>query len=231
MERSQEEAEERVGFVDILFYHIIYIHMEQLIVIGGAELFDTKEDYYRFLSEYPLDINKKSLWSRKDRIIQACSWKMKCLKIDMPNKQDADYKSWKIWFNKHLELVDTKDLILVWNSLWSTFLIKYLSENNIDGHISQLHLACPMFNGKCLYPTYAGTKDFDINENLLNNISSQVWDIHIYHSKDDSCVPYSHSERLVEKLSIAKLHTFQDRDHFLQPAFPELLNNIGIYTR
>jgi len=203
--------------------------MQQLIVIWGGEVFDNNDDYYRFLIEYTVDKDTSKRMSWKDRIIQACSRKMKCFKPHMPCWLNADYKSWKIWFEKYLAFLDNDWLILVWNSLGSTFLIKYLSENRVPVVIDQLHLACPMFNGKCLNPTYAWIRDFDIDESLLDNITSQVSTIHVYHSEDDTCVPYTHSKRLVWILSSATLHTFTDRDHFLQPAFPELLNNIGMY--
>jgi pimeloyl-ACP methyl ester carboxylesterase len=51
-------------------------------------------------------------------------------------------------------------------------------------------------------------------------------EIFIYHSTDDTTVPYSHSEKIKSYLPKAKLITFTNRGHIRQQEFPELLENI-----
>ena len=65
---------------------------------------------------------------------------------------------------------------------------------------------------------------FDTNR--ISNIEQQVEQIVLYHSKDDPSVPYASAERLSQMLLSAKLFTFEDRGHFGQDEFPELLENI-----
>ena len=68
--------------------------------------------------------------------------------------------------------------------------------------------------------------DFTFNHQNIKNITAQVNKVFIYHSKDDTVVPYSHAIRLKELLPQSKLILFEDRWHFKQENFPELLENI-----
>ena len=68
--------------------------------------------------------------------------------------------------------------------------------------------------------------DFSFNPIYISNIPAQTEKIFLYHSKDDTTVPYSQAERLSKLLPSAKMLTFQDRGHFKQENFPELLENI-----
>lgn len=67
-----------------------------------------------------------------------------------------------------------------------------------------------------------GINDFE----NLTNITNKTEKIFIYHSKDDSVVPYAHAEKYLEYLPSAQLNAFEDRGHFLQEEFPELIENI-----
>ena len=45
-------------------------------------------------------------------------------------------------------------------------------------------------------------------------------------SKDDPVVPFNHSERLAKELPNANYMIFEDRQHFNQEHFPELIETI-----
>jgi len=60
----------------------------------------------------------------------------------------------------------------------------------------------------------------------MPHLVKQCDNMYLYHSKDDDIVAFENSERLIKYLSDATFEIFEDRGHFLQPAFPELLENI-----
>lgn len=72
--------------------------------------------------------------------------------------------------------------------------------------------------------SYLGDFLFDVAS--IPTITKQVQKVFIYHSKDDQICPYSHAERLAKLLPEAEFLTFEDRGHFQQSDFPELLANI-----
>jgi predicted alpha/beta hydrolase family esterase len=104
--------------------------------------------------------------------------------------------------------------------------LKYLTENTFPRLIKQLHLVATVLDETDMppYEDYLGDFAFDISK--IPTITQQVNDIYIYHSTDDPVVPYSHGQRLSAFLPTAKFLTFEDRGHFSQQEFPELLENI-----
>jgi pimeloyl-ACP methyl ester carboxylesterase len=60
----------------------------------------------------------------------------------------------------------------------------------------------------------------------LKNVEKWVDKIFLYHSKDDPVVPFSHLAKFKAHLPKAEVSVFEDRAHFSQSEFPELLANI-----
>lgn len=125
----------------------------------------------------------------------------------MPCKQNADYLSRKIRFERHFEYLNDEGTILIGNSLGASFLTKRLSENIFPKKIDQLHLICTAIKDT----SHETITNFRPNEENIPNIQKQTNNIIIYHSIDDTVVPYSHSERLSTLLPKAKFMTFSDR--------------------
>ena len=109
-------------------------------------------------------------------------------------------------------------IVCVGSSLGASFLAKYLSEETIGIHISQLHLAAGRF--------FTRDESFRIDAALLPNVAKQCDKIFIYHSKDDFVVPFEDASKFKQALPMASLVVFEDRGHFLQEEFPELIENI-----
>lgn len=202
--------------------------MKQLIFIWGWEVFDTQQEYYDSLRSCDRDLQNPPP-NRKSRLCSAVSLEYECLVPQMPNNRNADYVAWKIWFEKYFWLLSEESVVLIWYSLWWIFLLKWLSENDFPKTIGQLHLVAPVSSNSWLVDEVIWNFEFDFSN--LPQIEKQCDEITIYHSKDDPLVPYAQSEELVKHLPKARLETFGDRWHFFQPAFPELLENIGVYTR
>lgn len=145
----------------------------------------------------------------------------------MPCKQNATYAAWKIWFEKIFPYLSDDELIIIWSSLWWTFLVKYLLENKFPRVISQLHLVAAPFDEDWLVDEYLA--DFLFEPIGGDKIESQVEKIFLYFSKDDPLCPFHNCEYYHRFLPKSKLFVFNNRWHFFQPALPELLDNIWAY--
>ncbi|USN58602.1 MAG: alpha/beta hydrolase [Candidatus Peribacteria bacterium] len=197
---------------------------QQVIFIRGGEAFDTKEEFYHYLQtrEFnPFEHHRN--W--RDWIAWALSENYDAMTPVMPNKQWADYTAWKIWFERHLVYLNNEPLILIGHSLGATFLLKYLSENNFPKIISQLHIVSPVHNNDGLASETIST--FELDDTKIPNIESKAEKIFLYHSKDDPVVPFHHGQSVAKLLPNAQFLQFENRLHFNQPAFPELLENIN----
>lgn len=196
----------------------------QIIFIRGAEAFDNREQYYDYLENRPYNpFDHRKSW--RDWVAWALSDEYDMMAPDMPNKQYADYRSWKIWFEKLFPYLNESKLIMVGSSLGSLFLAKYLSENKFPKRINQLHLVASVFDNDGLDGETVG--DFILDPEKLPALEKQVDHICIYNSRDDKLVPFVHGEKYHSHLPKSELFIFENRGHFDQPAIPELLENIN----
>ncbi|PIE85345.1 hypothetical protein CSA08_02090 [Candidatus Gracilibacteria bacterium] len=193
---------------------------KQILFIHGGECFNTYEKYLDFLknkmSADPFYEREKS-W--RDDIGDKLGDDYIFVKPTMPNKYNSKYSEWKIWFEKTLEFLDKK-FILVGYSLGGTFLAKYLGENIINKKIMGLFLVAPAFSEKL---EDLGDFKFKINP---QNIEKQTENIHIYHSEDDKVVSFSDFLEFQTNLKSAKCKIFKNRGHFLLEEFPEIIEDI-----
>ena len=93
---------------------------------------------------------------------------------------------------------------------------KYLAENDVPVSIEQLHLVAGCFN--C-------GNEFDFPRSLKNT-DLQCKNIYIYHSTDDPIVDFEDAQKYKNVLPNAQLVQFDDRLHFIQDEFPEIIANI-----
>lgn len=197
--------------------------MKQIIIIHGWDCFATQELFYKSLKERdynPLETKKK----RRTRIAEQLEKTHQTMLPEMPNKFNADYIAWKIWFERHFPFLNNEDLILIWYSLGWNFLAKYLSENTFPKKITQLHLIAPSFDQEWFIDSDIWNFSFDPNK--LKNISNKVEKIFLYQSEDDPVVPFSQSQKYIQYLPQANFLKFKDKGHFYISEFPELLENI-----
>ena len=142
----------------------------------------------------------------------------------MPNKQNAQYNEWKIWFERHFAHIQD-GVILVGFSLGGYFLVKYLLENTVPFKVKALLLgAAPFENSPDDSKEDGG--DFAFDTHKVGELARTTDSITIFHSKDDFVVPYTHALKYQAALSQAELITFEDKNHFLIPEFPELVQKI-----
>ena len=199
--------------------------MKQFIYIGGWNRFPDIESLCKDLEKRdynPFEEKKR----RSDWLKVQLVWDYQMIKPNMPNRDMASYRVWKIWFEKIFPYLNEEDLVLIGHSLWWNFLMKYLGENTFPKKIKQLHLVAAVVDGSDRPANKQYLWDFAFEANTIANLENKAENIFIYHSTDDPVVPYSHAQKIKAYLPNAKLMTFTDRGHFSLPEFPELLENI-----
>jgi predicted alpha/beta hydrolase family esterase len=199
----------------------------QVLVIHGGDFFDTRKEYAESL--------RKSKVSKEDFVYdESLKWKdnlardlgkdFEVLFPTMPSKDDARYEEWKIWFEKIVPFLEGKP-ILVGHSLGGIFLARYLNESLLPVKIRAFFLvAAPYFepSPKAGLKAHAG---FSVRKNF-QKLQSQTEHVFIYHSQDDKVVSPSHARKYKANLPQAELILFEDKGHFRQTHFSELVTAI-----
>ena len=137
---------------------------------------------------------------------------------DMPNKDFADYNEWKIMFEKVLPFLDN-NVILIWHSLGWTFLCKYLEENKFSNEIKEILIVAWAFEDDEIEVLW----NFNFNINTLKKYEDKI---SFYHSKDDFVVNFSDLEKFKDKLPNADYKIFENKWHFIEETFRELIKDI-----
>ncbi len=196
---------------------------KQIVVIPGGEAFENREQYLDFLKKYQIDFERyagrKSGW--KTWLREALPDYEVILPM-MPNESYAVYEEWKIWMDKLIPFLND-EVILVGHSLGGSFLVKYLSENKFPKKIKGIFLVSALFD----YDDYGYSLQ---TFSLPDTLDLQTDAIYLYQSKDDKVVPFRSLERFKKELPNAEVHIFEDRGHFNQQEFPELVEcvrNLG----
>ena len=198
--------------------------MQQVLFIWWWNAYPSREAFQEELKKR--DYNPFEVKKRWKNSLQKELWEdYQVAILDMPNKNIAMYKEWKIQFEKTFEYL-SEDQIIIAHSLWTIFILKYLTENWYPKKIKQLHLVSALIDDEDLPPEESYIWDFAFDIQKIPEIEKICDKIFLYHSKDDFCVPFSQWERLHNYLSSAKFEVFEDRGHMLMEQFPELIQNI-----
>ncbi len=192
-----------------------------VLVIHGGNTYNTYEEYINNLSSKTVDLDRLRYgvgW--KDTITGDLGDDYDVFLPSMPNSSNAQYNEWKIWFEKVMTAMPQK-LILVGHSMGGIFLAKYLSENTINNEILALFLVAAPYTST----PEENLASFELGNNVssLNNASENIV---LYHSQDDEVVPIADLYEYLKQLPNAESVTFNDRGHFLQEHFPELVEKI-----
>ena len=189
---------------------------KQIVVIHGGDSFRTHGAYISFLKNRRID-PRRYLAGRRD-------WKKglgatlgkgyEVILPDMPNKLNAKYAEWKIWFEKFIPHLKS-GVILIGHSLGALFLAKYLSENDFPKTIRATMLVAP--------PWSEG--DFRLKKNL-RGLEERGGQIFLYQSKDDRVAPFVNFRKYRKALKAATPRIFERKGHFNQENFSGLVNDI-----
>ena len=194
---------------------------KQIIIIHGGDTFDTYKQYISFLKSFKIDFEKMMSEGWKDTLGKKLGKRFEVVLLKMPNAFNAKYLEWKIWFEKMTPFFESK-VVLVGHSLGGIFLAKYLSENKFSKEILATFLIAAPYNDKDSDYSLA---DFKLKKDLslLQNQSGKLF---IYQSKDDDTVPFVDFEKYKEALPNASFREFNNKGHFRQKNFPEIIREI-----
>lgn len=199
---------------------------KQVVFIHGGDSFSKYEDFLQDLKTKTVrdlpDYKLLQIWTKT--LIEDLGDEFEVFMPVMPNKQNAQYDEWKIWFERYFEYL-RNDVILIGWSLGGMFLAKYLSEQTFPISIKSLYLlAAPSGEFTDEVGNDCGTFHFDMKN--LSNFSRQVENINVWHSEDDFVVDYKQFLLYKNYIEKANFVTFEDKNHFLVPTFPELIVSI-----
>lgn len=196
--------------------------MRQVVAIHGGDAFSSYDAYLSFLKSLVIEsvefFKRKKDW--KASLQEALGSGYEVLSPQMPNKHNAKYVEWKLWFEKLIPFL--KDgVILVGHSLGVSFLAKYLSENKFPKKIAATLLVAGPYDTD----GYRPIPEFVLPSSLAF-CEQQSGRIFLYHSADDPVVAFSEFAKYKNAFPRATARAFYDRKHFNQETFPELLSDI-----
>ncbi len=181
-----------------------------VVIVGGGDAFKTDQEMLEELKQREIDIRQQKIDWKINLFTKLSSAGIEVFYPQMPNKQNANYEAWKIWFEKYIAQIDPEnELFLVGHSLGGNFLLKYLSENSLK--VKQLHLVAAC--------TDAYTFEIQTELDLIKENCEQIF---VYHSTDDQIVPFEQFNQIISRLPTSKRFIFDNRAHFNIPHFPEI---------
>jgi len=202
------------------------MNTQQVFYIHGGSPYSNYEDFLHYLRTAEVGNLPGSEATKKwpSTLPDALGEQYTVFMPSMPNKQNAHYQEWKIWFERHFEHL-TDEVILVGYSLGGYFLAKYLTENTTPFTIKALFLVAAPFENDTDNSKEDGG-DFAFATSAVGELAKKVGSITLFHSQDDFVVPYEHALKYHEALPEAELVSFTDKNHFLVPELPQLVQKI-----
>ena len=200
---------------------------KQVVYIHGGDSFNDHEDYVERLKTMPLWHMEDSEGSDKKWIYELehelGADEYDVIRIPMPNKQNAKFDEWSIWFERHFEYLND-GAVLIGCSLGAMFLAKYLSNNDVPFQVDGLILMAGAY--KLPGKAEEGSGSFLISPEDTSSITDKYDKVLIMHSEDDFIVPYENGVALSHALPKAEFISYKDKNHFLIEEFPELVEKI-----
>ena len=190
--------------------------MRQIFIIHGGSSFNSIKRHKEYLTQLELSYDRMKLHKKWPQLIAESLTECDVLLPVMPNSNNAKYDEWKIYFEKMIPFFKD-DIILIGHSLGGTFLAKYLHEHPLKNPVRALLLVAPCYNDESL----EDLGDFALSN--ATNVSRSAHEIHIFHSIDDDIVPFSELAKFQADIPDAITHVFENRGHFIDATFPELL--------
>jgi len=190
--------------------------MKQAVFIHGGETFETYDAYLDALRSWSYSPQPANAKRWKHTLPERLDDEWEVFMPLMPNKQNAKYEEWCIWFEKvipHLK----DDVVLVGHSLGGLFLAKYLDEHTFPVSVRATFLVAAPFDTR--------DPEFSISSSL-DTLPKQAGKLFLYQSIDDPEVPFSALETFRSMLPDAEVRIFSDRGHIMQPEFSELVEDI-----
>lgn len=192
----------------------------QVFIIHGGNASNSYKEYLKYLKAKKVTLDDFHRKDWKTSLGEKLGRNFEVHNPVMPNKQNAKYQEWKIYFEKIIPLMKAP-IILVGHSLGGIFLAKYLSEEKFPKKILATFLVAAPFTT----PSKNPLADFNLGSKL-DLVTMQGGSVYFYQSKDDQVVPYSNVVSFQKALPNAIYRTYQNRQHFNAVTLPELVRDI-----
>jgi uncharacterized protein len=199
--------------------------MSKIFYLHGGTTHSTQEKFYEYLENKSVELEKKTpIWTD---MLEANFPSHQIIRLSLPNKKNADYKAWEIVFQKYIQYIDAKTIIIGF-SLGASFLLKYLSEHNLPINPSKIILvAGPIDNEGSPEELCNGFASVP-SQLQVQTLQGQSENMHLFYATDDPVVPIIQKHKVQEVLPKATFHTLKSRGgHFITLDFPELINTIN----
>src|SRR5581483_6471859 len=194
----------------------------QILIIHGGSTYPSYEEYLTNLKNKDVKLERiKATRDWKDTFQEKIGNEYDVFVPNMPNKTNAQYNEWKIWFEKIIDKLND-NLILVGHSLGGSFLVRYLSDNDLSRKIKALFLISTPHDDQNLSEPLV---EFNVQLSL-ERLVKQCPKIYLINSKDDPVVPESELEKYKKELPNAEVIMLENRGHFWQEELPELVGLI-----
>lgn len=191
--------------------------MKQVLIIHGGNSYSSYESYINNLRSSAIDYEQLKPQKKWKTWIAEQLPDADVLLPTFPNGYNAVYDEWVIYFEKLIPFFGD-DVRLVGHSLGAMFLTKYFHDNQLPSKVRQLVLVAGQYGerigddmGSFLVESAAG-------------LEQGASEIHLFYSKDDPIVDYAGLSAYKADLPSTIVHDFENRGHFLEDTFPELLD-------
>lgn len=196
--------------------------MTQILTIHGGTTFANYDDYLEYLRSAPVHPERmtfKPMW--RELLQQNLGPSYTVLSPSMPNKTNAKYSEWKLYFDKIVNILE-EDCILIGHSLGAIFLVKYLSENKIPTNIAKTILVAAPHSDE----STEDLTDFKLDATIPELFAQQAGEVTMLFGSDDPVIAPVEIERYRQALPSAEIRVMSAPDHFMREEFPEVLDAI-----
>ena len=142
----------------------------------------------------------------------------------MPDPDRPVYDHWRLSLKKELDAFDD-GLILVGHSLGGSVLLKLLSEEKIAVRIDGLFMIGSPYWGRKNWQV----KEYKLKKNFAASLPA-IPGIFLYHSRNDSVVPFKHLLYFADKLPFATIRKIDSSEHLFYGGLPEIAYDIKSLT-
>jgi predicted alpha/beta hydrolase family esterase len=190
--------------------------MKQVLIIHGGHSFSSYDRYIETLHAAEIDYERLKPQKQWKSWIAEQMPDIDVLQPTFPNKDNAVFDEWTIYFEKLLPFLKD-DTQIVGHSLGAMFLTKYLEERPLKNPVKKLLLIAGGFDDEIA----GDLGSFKVAS--AKDLTKSAHEIHLFHSKDDPVVPFTELAKFQADLPAAAIHLFESRGHFNDATFPELL--------
>lgn len=190
--------------------------MKQVFIIHGGDSFSSYEKYIQSLRDSEVDYERMKPRQKWKTWLAEQMPDVDILLPSFPNSDNASYKEWEIYFEKLIPFFGD-DVRLVGHSLGAMFLSKYLHKKKLKKKVRQLVLIAGQYGAHDM----SDVGSFEVES--ATGLDESADEIHLFHSKDDLVVPFTSLGGYQKDLPGAIAHVFDNRGHFNDEIFPELL--------